>query len=304
MKIVYLIAAHHAPLHLGRLIAALSSESSTFVVHVDAKSDLGDFLHVESDNVALTRDRVSVWWGDFSQVEATLTLIRAGLDVTDPGDRLVFLSGADYPLRSAAYIERFFEQHPALEFMNLVAVPNEAAGKPLSRFTTYQPSPGRTAPSRAVRRVALGAGRRVHRRNYERALRGLAPYGGSTWWALSHEACELVVDFVGREPQIVDFFRHVICPDESFFQTIIGNSVFRERVRRNLTFVDWSAGGQNPSRLTESHLHRFARSGAHSVNDVYGSGELLFARKFGDADAGLVAELDRWIAADETTSSS
>jgi len=72
-------------------------------------------------------------------------------------------------------------------------------------------------------------------------LHELIPYGGSTWWALSREACELVTAFVARERDFVRFFHHVICPDESFFQTIVGNSELRSQIRRNVTYVDWPA---------------------------------------------------------------
>lgn len=295
MKIVYLIAAHANPVHLGRLITRLSTGSSSFVVHVDAKSELGDFLHLQGPDVRFTPERIEVWWGDYSQVEATLMLLRTALEDPRHFDRFVLLSGADYPLRSTAAVERFFESHPQIEFMNVVEMPNDEAGKPLSRLTTYQPPPGRGRVGRTVHRTVLGVGRAVHRREYEEAFHELVPYGGSTWWALSREACELITAFVAREHDLVRFFRHVICPDESFFHTIVGNSELRSRIRRNVTYVDWSGGGQNPSAFTEDHLERFGRPDALTVTDVYGTGDLLFARKFADADGELVDRLDRLI---------
>ena len=297
MKIAYLIPVHANPIHLGRLVGRLSSRSSGFFIHVDAKSDLADFVHLAGPSVGFTADRVAVWWGDYSQVAATLTLIRAALDDPRQYDRFVLLSGADYPLRSTQYVEQFFEQHPRTEFVNMVEMPSDEAGKPLTRLTTYQPGPGRTPLGMALHRTMLGVGRRVHQRDYQTPFQGMVPYGGSTWWALSREACELIVSFVDRRPDFVRFFRHAICPDESFFQTIVGNAALRENVRRNLTFVDWSAGGQNPSAFTEAHLHRFGTADSLTVTDVYGSGELLFARKFVDDDGDLVARLDRLIVA-------
>ena len=295
MKIAYLIPAHQDPAHLARLITRLSSPTSSFMIHVDAKSDIDRFTHLRGPDVAFTHERVEVWWGDYSQVEATLTLIRAALADPRHVDRLVLISGADYPLRSTAYIERFFEQRPDSEFMNLVEMPNDAAGKPLSRLTTYQPGPGRSPVGRRFHRVVLAVGRRVHRRNYEAALHRMTPYGGSTWWALSRGACELIISFVDGNEDYGAFFRHAICPDETFFQTIIGNSLLGPNVRRNVTYVDWSAGGQNPSAFTEAHVERFRKVDALHVSDVYGSGELLFARKFTDGDTTIVDAIDRMI---------
>jgi hypothetical protein len=134
----------------------------------------------------------------------------------------------------------------------------------------------------------IGVGRRVHRRDYERHLNGLAPFAGSTWWALTRAAGEHLLTFVSREPRFVAFFRHVVSPDESFFQTILGNSDFASRTEPNLTYTDWSAGGANPATMCNSHLEVLA--GDHGDRDY------LFARKFSDADHEIVARLDRLIA--------
>jgi len=90
----------------------------------------GDFLHLQGPDVRFTPERDEVWWGDYSQVEATLMLLRTALEDPQHFDRFVLLSGADYPLRSTAAVERFFESHPQNEFVNVVEMPNDEAGKP------------------------------------------------------------------------------------------------------------------------------------------------------------------------------
>lgn len=101
-------------------------------------------------------------------------------------DRFVLLSGADYPLRSAAAIERFFARNPGKEFINLVAMPADAAGKPLSRLTTYVPRPG-------LRKVLTKVRKPPRTRDYKAYLGPIVPYAGSTWWALSREASHVVL---------------------------------------------------------------------------------------------------------------
>ena len=76
MKIAYLILAHNTPNHLRRLISALSTPSCAFFIHLDQKSSMEPFAGLAADNVHFTRERVPVYWGDFSQVEAILVLLR------------------------------------------------------------------------------------------------------------------------------------------------------------------------------------------------------------------------------------
>jgi len=123
MKIAYLILAHNTPRHLSRLVAALSSESSGFFIHLDRKSNEEDFRNIEGPGVHLAEERVAVYWGDFSQVEATLLILRAALADPRDFDRFVLLSGSDYPLRSASFIEQFFARNADKEFINLVTMP-------------------------------------------------------------------------------------------------------------------------------------------------------------------------------------
>jgi len=112
--------------------------------------------------------------------------------------------------------------------------------------------------------------------------RGLHPYGGSSWWALSRECVRELLERVGREPRIARFFRSVSCPDEMFFQTLVMNSRFRGRVlSRNFRYIQWpERGARNPKILDEHDFERIAASQAH------------FCRKIDSrASAGLLPRL-------------
>jgi len=281
-RIAYLVLAHENPKHLARLVGSLSSESSAIFVHIDRKSPADAFTGIRGEHVHFARRRVAVHWGDFSIVEATLELMRTALAYEPRLERFVLISGADYPLRPAAEIEAFFDRHLDAEFMHLIPMPSEAEHKPISRLTTYKRRPGAARIAWLMRAALVRMGAVRRERDYRAHLRDLAPYGGSQWWALSREACEYILGFVARERQIVRFFRNTHCPDESFFQTILGNSDFRARTRRELTYTDWSAGGRSPALISAEHVDRLRASGEH-----------LFARKFTDDSGDVVARLER-----------
>jgi hypothetical protein len=295
MPVAYLILAHDNPRHLSRLLSALASPTSAFFVHIDRKSEI-EFTHeLRADSVRLSTDRFEIHWGDFSMVEATLALMSHALRDPRQFDRLVLLSGADYPLRSASYIERFFELHRDVEFISMVRMPSEAADKPLHRLTRYRPNPDETPVRSFARRALRKVGLTPRERDFKEVLGELVPYAGWQWWALTRGACEYVERFWAANPRIVSFFRNTHIPDEMFFHTIIGNAPYKEGVSRNLTFADWSAGGRSPALLSSEHVDRLASATTFGPQDVYGDGEILFARKFSDENQDVVASLARSI---------
>jgi hypothetical protein len=299
MRIAYLILAHDTPSHVGRLVSALAGENSSFLIHIDSKACLGSFEDEVSGDVAFTKRRVSVFWGDFTQVEAILTLIREALADPRHFDRFVLLSGADYPVRSAGYVADFFARNPDKEFINVVPM-SDRMGKSLTRLINYRLRPKTPRPIRAIQRGLMILHVLPRTRDYRAVLGDMEPLGGSTWWALTRDACRYIADFASRNPRFLKFHEHTRCPDESFFQTILGNSTFRPRIVRNLTWADWAAGGANPATLGQRHLEWLGSLPSFPDTDQYGPGEILFARKFPDNTAELVEDLQRRIAASES----
>jgi core-2/I-Branching enzyme len=300
MKIAYLILAHNTPRHLERLIKALAVGDNDFYLHVDRKSSLADYGHLKGDRVFLAQERVPVHWGDFSQIRAIVALLRQALGSGADYDYCVLLSGSDYPLRSAGYINSFLELNQGGEFINMVRMPNEEVNKPLSRLTTYQVASHRFIAARmlgAARTVLNWLGLNLLERDYHKYLGRLEPHGGSEWWALTTGACRYILDFIDSERRVVRFFENTVCPDEMLFQTILGNSPFRDRVRRNLTYADWLSPGRKPAIIEAWHVDQFAScDGPVMADDAYGRGELLFARKFSEDSSELVFRIDSIIA--------
>lgn len=289
--IAYLMLVHSNPSHLQRLIARLRSDRSMFFLHVDKKTDSRPYTNLQADDVKLVSDPIDVHWGDFSQVEAILKLMETAL-AAGSFDRFVLLSGVDYPLWPTAEINAFFARHPRDEFINMVEMPSEAAGKPLARLTTYTVRPTLSLPHSLALRLLLKARLMPRHRNVKRALGTLKPYGGSTWWALSRAACEYVVMCVRHNPGLVRFFKGTQYADETFVHTILGNSPFLPNVKRNLTYTDWSAGGSSPANMSDAHIAYFHATKQFGADGVYGSGPMMFARKFNDSDAALLQRLD------------
>jgi Core-2/I-Branching enzyme len=294
MKIAYLILAHNNPGHLARLTRALTAANATIFIHIDKKADIRPFLKIAAENIHFTPKRVSVHWGDFSTTEAILLLINAAMAMPERYDYLVLTSGNDYPIRTPGQMQSYFLKNPGSEFINMVMMPSKAASKSLSWLIDYRPRPGFKGKLIAqVRRVLVKSGIISRLRDYKAYFGGLTPYAGSTWWALTHDACAYIQNFVARHRRIMRFYANTTLSDEMVFHTILGNSRFKENVRRNLTYTDWSLGGPHPSDIEMRHVDRIRSEKVLTANDVYGQGELFFVRKVRDPE--IVGQLERFL---------
>jgi hypothetical protein len=290
MRLTYLVLTHDNPQVLARSLTRLATAGARFFIHVDAKRDMAPFRALGAmEQVTLLEERVPVHWGDFSQVEAILLLLRTAMAAPGPAaDYYVLISGSDYPLRSGTYIEEMFAREAGAEFINMVRMP--APGKPLERVETARyprKMPVRHFLSRVLARLGLA------RRNLERGLHGLAPWSGSEWWALSRAACGYILDFVDRNPWYSEYFERTFASDEVFIQTVLAQSPFLSRVRRNLNYEDWSEQGSHPARITMEHLEGWRKCPKLIVSDGFGNGEAVIARKFSDSDLALLIQIDQ-----------
>lgn len=298
MKIAYLITAYNNPAHLGRLLRAIVTPRSAAYVHVDAKFDIAPFERHRSERVHFVKPRLAVYWGEFSMIEAILRLMESALASAERFDYLILMSGTDYPIRPNDELEAFLEANAGTQFMNIVKMPDENVSKLLTRLRHYKILSGNpfAIPLRIVRRSLIALRLMSAQRSFEAALQGRQPYAGSTWWALTREASEYVLDFVARESAFVRFYRNTWFPDEGMIHTILGNSPFSDRMLRNLTYTDWTARGAHPEPIGPAHVRRFVSEPGLISDDRYGPGEVFFARKFSDATTQLTDELDDFLA--------
>lgn len=299
MKIAYLILAHNQPLHLSRLIAALQTEDAYIFLHIDKKA--GDMICPPvASSVTLIQNTVTVNWGGFSIVQATLNLMQEAA-ASGEYDYFILLSGADYPLRSNAYILRFLQRYEGREFMNLYTMPE--MNKTFDRveyfylekkFKFAVPSLSKRANT-VMRELNKLLRSPCLKRSYPQQYAHFTLYAGSQWWALSKACVDYLLQFVTDNSQYVDFYKHTAIPDEMFFHTIIGNSPIRKHVVNAVVYDDWITGA--PAAITLQHLPILSQKTIPAVNG--GKMTPLFARKFSDGSQEVITEIDHLFRNDE-----
>ena len=308
--VAYLILASHNASQVARLIERLDGPQVRFFVHVDAKSDIRPFMELQSrtQRLVLLKNRVTVFWGGWSVVDATLYLMREACKHRFRYS--VLLSESDYPLKPRDYIEGFLrdgnveyisfwrlEDRPSWQFrVNYLHYPdsyisNERIG----------PSATRLASLWYKRATASSVSAFIPRR---RRPPRITPYGGAQWWMLSQDAVQYILDAVDENHWMTEFFRFTYVPDEMFFQTVLLNSPLASRAARFDDYQRWrgkslGAGSRrDPELLDPTTFHyRFqywsrtkGRPATLDIDDLDAlqSSQALFGRKF---DPGRSAEL-------------
>ena len=105
MKLAFLISTHTDVQQLQRLVCALPDES-VFFLHVDKKSDINIFklAFLDDGRMKFIDHRVNVRWGSINEVEYQMELVRAALEYGEQFERLITISGMDYPVWSKEQI--------------------------------------------------------------------------------------------------------------------------------------------------------------------------------------------------------
>lgn len=233
MKLAHLILAHNNPDQLARLVNGLSHPDADIYIHLDAKADPAPFTAVigPREGVYLIENRVKVAWGEYSTIQGTLNGMEEILASGKDYSHINLLSGNDYPLQSAAEIQRFLFAHADKTFMLYDPIPEgwiHGAVRINTRYYGDYGFPGRYHLGGLVNRLLPK----------RKVPLNLTPYGRSQWLSITPDCTAYVLEYVRLHPRVRRFFRKTWAVDEVFFQTILCNSPLRNAlVNDNLRHI-------------------------------------------------------------------
>lgn len=250
MKHAYLIITHKKTPVLEKCIQLLDSTNSDIYIHVDAKQKKFDFDKISKlvfySKVIFT-ERIKVYWGDYSQVQSELILLKTA--IKGKYDYYHLLSGQDMPLKSNQEIDRFFQKHKGKEYVTI-----DNAGKPCEAideggvFSLYNRLALYHLGIKGWRKNKLYKGLEYisillqNKIGIDRIRNlGCNIYYGSNWFSITNLCAKYVVS---QEKQIEGLFgKYTRCSDELFLQTVLMNSPFRNKVvGRNFRHIDFKRG--------------------------------------------------------------
>jgi hypothetical protein len=283
MKIAFLITAYHHPEHLVRTIRKLISKDSAFFIHIDKKSNLSGFV-TELSKLKNLADitllpRFNCFWGGAGLTNAILSGLNEILKA-NKFNRIVLISGQDYPIKSLDSIFEFFNRHDKNNYIQYFKLPyDEWDLGGMNRINRYHfrllgknfisppvHEPGDAFAKLFYKMVSLRFG------GLREFPEGLQPFGGYTWWKITADAAQEILNFIHKRPDYLKFHQYTLIPDEMFFQTILLNSkndlLLNSIVNDDLEYIKWIPYSSHPEILTSSDF------------DAIKNSDALFARKF------------------------
>ncbi len=271
----YMIIAHNQFELLEKLIKALDDERNAVFVHIDAKVKDFDFEHFkalpERSRLVFTEKRIDVTWGDSSQVETEMLLIKTAVeneDINNPFDYYHLISGVDFPIKSPDYIHSFFKENDGKEFVHFTDIHDSTVAE--NRLRYYHLFRGkRNTLTKSLSQLFLRFQKLLKVNRLKNA--GITPQKGCNWFSVTGGFMHYVYDRLGEYERL---FKNTYCADEVFIQTALINGPFKEKLFMPecednhfacLRLIDWKRG--NPYVWTAADFDEIKAS------------ECLFARK-------------------------
>ena len=247
-KHALLIQAHQDISYFIKL--AKIQPNVNFYVHMDAKSR--DFPKTDLANLAnvvLLSDRVSVRWGGFSQIEATLKLFETAFAHEDNA-YFHLVSGEDVVLQPFEVIEKQWQQRFGFQAMMTCEIAPQYAYRFIMDSPHADSDWQRQLTGKIITKLQQGVAKI---KPYHSPI-----YFGSQWFSVTRADWEKIVPFTD---EYSDFFRHKLVPDEHFFQTLIAEKLTNQiRLsndnRRQIIFDKNVNNGNSPIYLDLLKLER------------------------------------------------
>lgn len=288
MEKAYLIMAHKNPGQVHRLVSRLIDGSSDFFIHIDKKTDSTPFetsLRALGSIVHFT-ERFDATWGGYGLIKPFLCGLKMVQQTTKKFERIILLSGQDYPIKSNADINHFFEQSPYSVFVDFFPIPNFEKWPGRDRGGWYRVDKYffglkwyHFLFSKSLNLAATFLP--FLRRSIPNAMK---PYTGQTWWILDPYALNYILDYVEQHPEYIAFHRNTFVADELFVQMILANStdpkLLQSIENNDRRFIIWEKqDSAHPNILRTTDF------------DTIRSSTDLYARKFDEGIDGAILDL-------------
>ena len=282
----YCIIAHQDPVMLHVMVAMLDHPLNDIYIHIDIKVDIKPFLGAKSkwSRVVYLTQRMSVEWGNTSQIEAELSLFEYAYN-NGPYSYYHMMSGLDLPLRSQDSLHDYFDNYNSgKEFVTINPLQDEKDIEYKTRYYHYfVKSLNDTQHSFShywhyyLHAAAIKVQKLLGiRRQYPFELKKSMHFVSVTHEFISY--------LLSKKDFIRKTFAHTLCGDEIFLQSVLWDSPFRENLYPTARSC---AGGMRMVQWINNKARYFEESDYESlITSPY-----LFALKFSSKEKNLLLKM-------------
>ena len=290
MKHAYMIMAHNQEQLLIKLIEMLDDVDNDIYIHLDKKSNISSkhlSIVAQKARVIFTK-RINVEWGGYSQIEATIILLKEALKSKHIYYHM--LAGVDLPIKNIHEINAFYNKNSGKQFIRFFSEKkaNEEYNKRYGFKNIFRDKFGkRNSVWKVLNKVTFTAQKILNIR--DGSLDEKFFLGASSWDITE----ELAKDIIKHEKEIEKSYKWTSCCDEVFLQTFIYKTKYWEQLwvpyskegngmMANMRFIDFADEHRgSPHTIQKNDIEMLMESG------------LNFARKFDMKYEDAIEELEK-----------
>ncbi|WP_241587328.1 beta-1,6-N-acetylglucosaminyltransferase [Rosenbergiella epipactidis] len=240
MKTAVLIQTHKKIDHFYDLFKY--NENVVFIIHFDKKSGIvyekNSFDNL--NNVIILDNPVNVYWGGFSQLEATLLLIKKAYSFENI-NFFHLISGDCLPLTSFVSMEKCWGDNGNELYLE-IGDKKDIYWRLNIQAPHVDTNLIRTIPGRIINRILRVLGNRLKFTKLD-----VKDYAyGSQWFSFTREHTEIILD--NYENGFFNSFRKIACADEHAFQILFKK--FNYKSTDNRRFIKFVEGKSSPEMLS------------------------------------------------------
>ncbi|WP_292010874.1 beta-1,6-N-acetylglucosaminyltransferase [Chryseobacterium sp.] len=211
IRIAYFIMVHHKPDNFKLMFEKIYTRDQFYLIHIDRKAkekfteEIQQYL-IHFPNVYIL-ESMNIVAGGFSMIQAELNAMEYLLNAATEWDYFINLSGEDYPLKSQNIIRLFLTANNGRNYIFYYD----------QKF--YRPDTLRRIQNHFTE-LTHKISSLIYKRDF---MEGVTPYIGGKWFIFTRETCA----FLTNNKRVMDFEDYLL-PAESFFQTVLMNTAFKD----------------------------------------------------------------------------
>jgi Core-2/I-Branching enzyme len=294
----FVLLTHNKPKQIIRLVNTLNRmfDSPPIACHHDfTKCNLPSEAFTK--NILFVHPHFPTGWGRFSVIDGMFRALQLLYESKNSPDWFILLSGADYPIKPAKRILQDLTtseydahiHHEKIIYNNYRTDWQELCHKRYCSVRFSVPFEIRNLnvdprlPQLTKHVITLR--HPILTRPFLPFSKNFSCFAGEFWFTANCKAAKYLIEYHRTRPALASHYRrlekyNIICPEESYYQTILCNSPTLKISQNNWRYVDWSKGWP-PKTLLLEDLAQLQECSAH------------FARKFDiDTDVEILNALD------------
>ncbi|XP_050072788.1 xylosyltransferase oxt-like [Anopheles maculipalpis] len=234
VRVAFLLMFHKRNLRqIHRFLRAIYDKNHYYYIHIDPKQHYlyHELLKLEKHfpNIHVTRQRHTVVWGCFTQLQAMLASLKHMLSLpTWEPDYILNMSESDFPIKTVAKLTEFLTANRGRNFIQMQGV------APIDTFISET----------GYDKNFVECDNRMRLIGDRELPAGVTMNGASDWFCLTREFVQYVLD--ERNDLVADFMtlmEHTIFGTENLFPQVLLNSHFcQTHYNSGLRLVSWSPG--------------------------------------------------------------